>query len=249
MTITNKKIMLFVAHPDDEAYCSGTIARLAAHDNEIYMVIATEGNRGTHDPTVRPEQLAAQRKAEMAKAAKILGIHEVSWLGYEDGGLWNAPDFKEKAFGVIRKYRPDVLITFDPWKKYDFHSDHQTTGFVATEAAYLGNCVWYFPEHMDAGLGGHAPEEVYLFQPEETNYTVDVTEFLQAKLAAAAVHLSQSQDAGMNHLMRMQKLFDELNGKIRSDGGDFKQLLSDFSKLQAECTEHFHKVYDSNLYI
>ncbi|MFB5190023.1 PIG-L deacetylase family protein [Alicyclobacillus fastidiosus] len=249
MTITGKKILLFVAHPDDEAYCSGTIAKLSAANNHITMVIATEGNRGTQNPEVKPEQLAAQRKVEMGKAAEILGIHELVWLGYEDGGLWNAPDYKERAFKVIRSHRPDVVITFDPWKKYDFHSDHQTTGFVVTEAAYLGRCVWYFPEHMEEGLTGHAPAEVYLFQPEEANYTVDVTDFLKTKLDAAVVHASQASDAGMNHLMRMQRLLsDAANGNL-SQIGDVKQALKDVAQLDAESTERLRKVYESDLYI
>jgi LmbE family N-acetylglucosaminyl deacetylase len=142
-----------------------------------------------------------------------------------------------------------VVITFDPWKKYDFHSDHQTTGFVVTEAAYLGRCVWYYPEHIDEGLSGHGPAVVYLFQPEEPNYTVDVTEFLRPKLDAAVVHASQSGDSGMNHLMRMQTLFGQLTEGGAAEQRDIKQVLSDSSALKQECTEHFHKVYDTELYI
>lgn len=238
----NKKVMVITAHPDDETYCSGTLAKLADDGNHIMLVIATSGNRGTIDPAVNPADLAQTRQKEMAAAAEILGIQETIWLGYDDGGLFEATDLKEKMFKVIRQYRPDVVFTFDPWKRYDFHSDHRAVGFAATEAAYLGRCCWYYPQHMEEGFTGHTPSEVYLYQPEESTVEVDVSSYLTRKLDAVAKHASQFVDSEMNHIMRIRNM---LNGGSSEALRGIAQSAAEISYIRELCVEQFHRVHNN----
>ncbi len=56
------RVMVIMAHPDDAEFsCAGTVARYAAAGAHVEYVLATSGNRGSHDPTMTPEKLAAIR--------------------------------------------------------------------------------------------------------------------------------------------------------------------------------------------
>ncbi len=63
-------VLVIVAHPDDiEARCAGTVARLVERGRSVTYILATSGNRGTHDPAVSAAALAARREAEQLAAA------------------------------------------------------------------------------------------------------------------------------------------------------------------------------------
>jgi LmbE family N-acetylglucosaminyl deacetylase len=191
--IQNKKVLVFIAHPDDETSCGGTIAKLTREQNDVVIAIATNGDKGTHTVNVSPQEISATRKKEMANTASILGVKDVIWLGFDDGTLEaRKQEVKEICFRVIRQEKPDVVITFDPWKRWDVHSDHRTIGFAASEAAYLADGCWYYPEHLSEGLEPHDVEETYLFHSDEPNYWVDVKETFSIKIKAADAHESQS---------------------------------------------------------
>jgi LmbE family N-acetylglucosaminyl deacetylase len=81
-----RRVLGVGAHPDDlEWYAGGTIAKLAREGAEITFVVCTDGERGTYDPTVDAQRLAAQREVEQRNAAQTLGVKEVIFLGYADG--------------------------------------------------------------------------------------------------------------------------------------------------------------------
>ena len=119
----DKHILVCIAHPDDEVFCSGTILRLTDAGNRVTLVVGTQGEKGSHDPDMTPERIAQVRRAEMGEAAKRLGVRDVVQLDYHDGELEYATDLKETLFRLIRSVRPDVVLTFDPWKRYEIHSD------------------------------------------------------------------------------------------------------------------------------
>ena len=86
MTTANGRVMFVAAHPDDADFLAGgTIARLVREGRETAYVIVTNGNKGSSDPTVTPEQLIRLREAEQRHAARVLGVADVTFLGYEDG--------------------------------------------------------------------------------------------------------------------------------------------------------------------
>ncbi|WP_096185581.1 PIG-L deacetylase family protein [Evansella halocellulosilytica] len=209
----NKTVLVIVAHPDDETACGGTIAKLSQGNNQVIQVVATNGDKGTHDVNVKPSEITNMRKKEMKDAAEVLGINRVIWLGFEDGTLeQNMSSVKEKVFKVVRKVKPDIVISFDPWKRWDPHSDHRTIGFIAVEAAYLADGVWYYPEHKMEGLEPHDVSETYLFHTDEPNYTVDVKETFHIKKEAADAHKSQSlsfTSFGEKYLERLKQMVEK----------------------------------------
>ncbi|HET6871818.1 MAG TPA: PIG-L deacetylase family protein, partial [Sporolactobacillaceae bacterium] len=97
----NKKVLVFIAHPDDETSCGGTIAKLTKAHNDVVIAIATNGDKGTHTTTITPDEISATRKKEMANTAAILGVKDVIWLGFDDGSLdARHQEVKEKCFRV-----------------------------------------------------------------------------------------------------------------------------------------------------
>lgn len=186
-----KKILVCLAHPDDEVFCSGTLVRLTDAGNDVTLVVGTQGERGSHDPTLTPELIADMRRKEMEDAAHRLGVREVVQLGYQDGDLQYATNLKETLFRLVRSIRPDVVITFDPWKRYEIHSDHRVIGFAMIEAAHLGANCWYYHDQLTKDIVCHRSQELYLFNCDEPNYYVDITAVFDRKLYVASAHASQ----------------------------------------------------------
>jgi LmbE family N-acetylglucosaminyl deacetylase len=116
----DKTIMFIGAHPDDDARSHGTMAMLKDHGNEIYVVIITSGNVGTKDLNISMNQLSRIRKEEEINALAEIGITKEYYinLGYIDGmlELENKKEVIEKLVRLIRKYKPEIVMTFDPGK-------------------------------------------------------------------------------------------------------------------------------------
>lgn len=134
------KLMCILAHPDDESLgMGGILAKYAAEGIETYLVTATRGERGWFgDPAdyPGPDRLGQIRQAELAAAASVLGLREVNFLGYQDGDLDQADPGEAVAKIVthLRRIRPQVVVTFDPWGVYG-HPDHIAISQLATSAA------------------------------------------------------------------------------------------------------------------
>jgi LmbE family N-acetylglucosaminyl deacetylase len=97
-TVQHGTVLVVVAHPDDaEAFCGGTLAKLAGAGNRVILAISTNGDRGSHATDLCPTDLLEIRRREQHRAQEILGIHESIWLGYRDGQLSQSADFREQA--------------------------------------------------------------------------------------------------------------------------------------------------------
>ena len=89
---TERAVVFFHAHPDDEAiFTGGTMALLAAAGWRVVLVLATAGEQGVTSTLVGPDvPLAVRRMGETARAADELGARRVEFLGYHDSGLGRA---------------------------------------------------------------------------------------------------------------------------------------------------------------
>src|SRR5690242_210360 len=138
--------LLFVlAHPDDETLSGGTIARYSSAGVPVGLVCATRGERGSTADLCTIDELPARREAELRECARILGIEEVEMLPYEDQKLWSAPidDIRAALVAVIRRRRPEVVITFDP-NGGNQHTDHMSISrFAADAVAAATDPRWY----------------------------------------------------------------------------------------------------------
>ena len=89
------KLLAVLAHPDDESLgFGGTLAKYAAEGIETYLVTATRGERGRFGSLGEggdPVEVGRVREAELRAAAAVLGIREVSVLGFPDGAVDKVP--------------------------------------------------------------------------------------------------------------------------------------------------------------
>lgn len=135
-----KAILAVLAHPDDETFgLGGTLALYARRGYDTYLVCATRGEVGTVDEEHLNgfKDIAELRTAELQRAAKILGLKEVFFLGYRDSGMPGTEENKHtdaqinhpidevagKVVKYMRELKPDIVITFDPIGGYK-HPDH-----------------------------------------------------------------------------------------------------------------------------
>jgi len=132
--------MIVVAHPDDESLgMGGTLAKYSREGVQTCLVTATRGERGRYgDLPEFPglEAVGKIREAELRTAAKRLGVNRLHFLDYIDGDLdkANPQEAIAKIVGIIRDFRPQVMITFGPEGAYG-HTDHIAICQFATAAA------------------------------------------------------------------------------------------------------------------
>lgn len=200
-----KTILVILAHPDDpEFFCGATMARWANLGHHISYCLLTKGDKGVREGIVDPIHLAQTREVEQKRAAGILGVEAVQFLGFQDGYL--VPDLaaRKEVVRVIRKLRPDVVVSCDP--TYIFgesninHPDHRAAGQIVVDAIFpaAGNPL-YFPELMeDEGLQPHNVKEVWLSVTGQPNAVIDVTENWDKKIQA--LHCHETQISDMNQL-------------------------------------------------
>ena len=149
----DKKILSVLAHPDDESFgMGGTLAKYAAEGVQVHLICATRGEAGEVDPDCLKEydSIADLRVAELNCAVEALGLEQLQLLSYLDSGmtgsgenghpraLINAPldEVAGKIARYIRKFKPQVVLTFDPVGGYR-HPDHIFINQATTEAVKL----------------------------------------------------------------------------------------------------------------
>ena len=124
------------AHPDDpEIACGGTLARWASAGCHVQVMVCTRGEKGSPDPSVDTEELAARRRAEMEASGRVLGLAGRRLLDIDDGELAGTPHVRALLGAAIRELRPDVLLCHDPTavffgETYFNHADHRALGWA-----------------------------------------------------------------------------------------------------------------------
>lgn len=191
-------ILVFTPHPDDAEFgTSGTVAKLSRQGKKVVYIVCTNGDKGTADIHMRPEELVKIREREQKAAAKILGVEEVIFLRHEDQALEDTPEFRKEIARYIREYKPDIVITSDPYRRYVWHRDHRITGRVVMDAIFpYARDVWAYPDFIAEGLLPHKVKEVWLWAPEDgdINFRSDITETFDLKVQALRCHQSQIKE-------------------------------------------------------
>ena len=203
-----KTILFIGAHPDDDSQSHGTLAMLQDHGNQIYIVILTSGNVGTQDPKLSKFSLAEIRRQEELAALAEVGVpadHYIN-LGYDDGLLEFADRYEVvgKLVRLIRTYRPDVLIAFDPGPGYErWHkADHRAAVFLAADATRAAMWRLLFEgQVIHEGLQAHRiPEFLFYDSPQEAvNTWVDISGYVDRRIAASMKYVSQWSSGWENY--------------------------------------------------
>lgn len=201
MKKNTKTFLAFSAHPDDVDFtCSASIFELTSKGNSVMYAVITGGQKGTHKVKQTEKEMVAMRKREQRAAAGILGVKEVVFLDETDGTLENTSALREKIARVIRKVKPDIVISGDPANQsFDsfgrFHRDHRVAAEAVFDAIYPGvGSDAFFPELLKEGLLPHQLEEVWFFNPVKPNLFFDISKTFKKKMEALGAHESQIPD-------------------------------------------------------
>ena len=196
-----------IAHADDAEFgAAGTIAKWVKEGKEVTYVVATNGNKGSSDPNMTHEQLAAIREREQRAACRVLGVERIIFLGYPDGELVPTLQLRRDLTREIRRYKPDIALVPDPTtyyfgNQYVNHPDHRAIGEAALGAIFpSARDRLTFAELLADGLEPHKVKELYLTLNTSPDVWVDIQEFMEIKLAALREHKSQ-----MGDLVEMEK--------------------------------------------
>jgi LmbE family N-acetylglucosaminyl deacetylase len=189
------KALSIAAHPDDAEFgAGGTLAKWTAAGCEVTLLIATDGSKGSWDPDEDPARLAETRREEARQAAGVLGAStEVIFLDYVDGELHHSPVLQEELALWIRRLTPDVVLSWDPWKRYMLHPDHREIGWGACDAVVAARDHLFFPHQLVDGLGKHRPDALLLYAADEPDYFEDISDTFDSKIEALLCHSSQSR--------------------------------------------------------
>src|SRR6516165_10908309 len=202
---TNKTVLIFTPHPDDDTFAvGGTMALLAKNKNRVFVVIYTNDNKGSYDQEMTSKRLARIRKAEEEASCEVLGIPKdhIIWLGHNDGELEYVPPqmLCGQAAKIIRQYRPDAVLSVDPGEWYErWHkTDHRMAAFNTIDAVRAAEFHLYYPEHLlYEGLEAYQVPELFFYypSPQEANYFVDIEKVADLKFDAALKQVSQFEPA------------------------------------------------------
>src|SRR5205823_11576743 len=150
----------------------------------VHYLLCTSGDKGSADATARPGDLARVREAEQQEAARRLGVASTCFLGRHDGELEVSLAFRAELTAIIRRLRPQLVATFDPWRPYQLHPDHRAVGTTTLDAIIAARDPLYFPEQQRDGLAAHRVREAWLFATDSADVWIDITPTIEAKLEA-----------------------------------------------------------------
>ena len=209
---TPKSAMSIHAHPDDQDFTvAGTLAKWARAGSDVVSVIITSGDAGSNDPSRGPHykaELARLREEEQKQANVALGVRETVCLRYPDGELVPSLDLRRDLTRLIRRHRPEVVVTGDPtaWfygQDYVNHPDHQAAAEAAIHAVFpSAGTRMIFTELLGEGLEPHDVRRLYVHGNEKPDTWVDITDTLDLKIHALQKHLSQSDTHDAERMIR-----------------------------------------------
>lgn len=192
-----ERSLVVVAHPDDiEFWLGGTVARWTAAGADVTYCILTDGDAGGFDESIPRSEIPGIRRAEQQTAAKIIGVSDVRFLGLGEEEVRFSPGIRSELVRIIRQVRPQRVVTWSPewnWARFrSCHPNHRATGEITLAAIYPDADNRF--AHMDLLREGLEPwrvREIWLFNSPDPGHYVDITEFLDKKVAAVRAHASQ----------------------------------------------------------
>ena len=198
------RALAIAAHPDDLEYgAASAIARWTSQGKEVSYLMVTRGEAGID--SMAPDETGRLRVQEEINSARVVGVDSVEFLDYPDGVIEYGLPLRRDLARVIRKVKPDVLVTIN--HELTFGSgrlnmaDHRAVGLGVLDAARDADNRWIFPELLDEGHEPwHGVKTVFIAADPNITHYVDVTDFIDKGIDSLKEHrvyidnLSQSFD-------------------------------------------------------
>jgi N-acetylglucosamine malate deacetylase 1 len=215
------RILAIHAHPDDiEFQCAGTLALLARAGCHVTMATMTPGDCGSaeHDS----EAIAAIRRAEAQAAADLLGADYLC-LEFRDLAIFNDDDSRRRVVEVLRRTRPDIVLTAPP---IDYLCDHEMTSLLVRDACFGAPIPNYATRQWDPAPSLAKIPHLYYMDALEgadrdgraqpAGFHVDVSSVFDLKRRMLACHASQRNwllaQHGMDEYLDSQAAWSKSRG-------------------------------------
>ncbi len=188
MNIRDKRVLVFVAHQDDETIgCGGTLAKWSNEGAKVHVCFMTDGATGYEQGSGLKSDITSIRMKEATYACHLLGVKEISTLGLPCQEIKNDKQTFHKVIQKIRQFRPNVVITHSDICK---HRDHRVTSSIVEESC------WKSTENILEDLGKpHAVDLVLqceILDPlDNPDFIVDISKEYITKREAMSIYTSQ----------------------------------------------------------
>ena len=221
------RVLAIHAHPDDvEILAGGTVALLAEREHHVTIASMTPGDCGSAD--LDPDAIAAVRRGEAAAAAASIGAAYLC-VEFRDLAIFNDDFSRRRIVEVLRRARPDIVLTSSP---VDYHCDHEATGALVRDACFAAPAPNY-ATHSDApsAVLGAIPHLYFMDAVEGKDrdgraiapeFLVDVSAVFNRKREMLACHASQRawlrHHHGMDDYLLQMKRWTQSRGQLAGVG-------------------------------
>jgi LmbE family N-acetylglucosaminyl deacetylase len=212
------KAVAIVAHPDDMEFgAAAAVARWTAQGKEVVYVMITSGEAGIDG--LEPEESRRVREAEQLESARIVGVTSVEFLGFPDGILEYGLPLRAAVAEVVRRHRPEIVITgnfrdsFGPGALNQ--ADHMVAGRAVLDGVRDAANRWVFPEQLTDGLekwGG--VRAVWAAGSPMSRHGVDTTDTFDAGVESLKAHRAYIDGLGWENFDEREMLegFSRMGG-------------------------------------
>jgi N-acetylglucosamine malate deacetylase 2 len=205
-------ILVVIAHPDDEAFASGTICLCADKGFRITIACATDGEGGSRDlfGDKSDVRLGEIRRQELMLSARVLGANDVCFLRQADiarpdvegEGSWDQASLIGALEKMIRQQNPQLILTHGPEGGYG-HPAHRLvyrSVAAAAQGAAFGGSIFSFCGKVDGAFFSW-----HFDQPSDV--VVDARGFLSRRAASLSYHQTQVLYFVQPHVPRSVRKF------------------------------------------
>jgi N-acetylglucosamine malate deacetylase 1 len=192
------RVLAIHAHPDDvEFQCAGTLILLREAGHLVTIATMTPGDCGSavHDA----ETIAAIRRDEARAAASMIGA-EYLCVEFRDLAIFNDDDSRRRVTEILRRTRPDIILTAPP---VDYIADHEMTSLLVRDACFAASCPNYATRQWEPAPPLSGIPHLYFVDPLEgsdrdgsrvpVDFHVDVSSVFATKRQMLACHASQRE--------------------------------------------------------
>lgn len=205
-------VLVISPHPyDADLWASGTIAKLIATGSSVHYAICSDGSKTSADP-YQGENLKSVRMQEQQMSANYLSIESITFFELIDGELEDDDTFRKLIVKEIRRQKPDLVITSEPYRKrLSWHRDHRITGQVALDSVYP-----YARDHLhyqdlweNEQLEPHNTGAIWFWGSEHPDIYIDIESTFPLKIKSVSEHKSQLNTTDYDVLERQLKTRSE----------------------------------------
>jgi LmbE family N-acetylglucosaminyl deacetylase len=230
--VKQNKFLFIGPHPDDiEIGAGATALRLKNDGKDVKFLICTDGRYGTEDPEMNLDELVKIRQKEAIAAAANLGVTDVQFLPFPDGGNYNVYELTKEISKVICEFKPDFIFAPDPKLINECHIDHLNVGNAVSNAFIMSGTSRYMQE---LGCEGASVKGIAYYYTDKPTQYVATPKLVDKQLETILLFSSQfSVDTPIGQeTMRGFNLYIKMRSKIaglkilRSSAEGFRVLGS-----------------------